>query len=209
MNCYLFVWNPKRWSWDNIEESIEQVNLTGKEVLLNPEKEPILELDVLKKGNLSIQTWTPQASGISIRPELIDELEATWFNFLTTQKIRHNPFIPTTNKTKEVYTEGTPNQIFITKYERNPFARKKCIDHHGYSCAICGFNFEKIYGTAGKKFIHVHHLAQIAKRGKSYDIDPINDLLPVCPNCHSIVHRRNPAYTPGEIKALLAKKIRP
>jgi len=54
----------------------------GMDVLLNPDKQPILALDILKTGNLAAQTWTPQASGISIRPELVDELEGVWLDFL-------------------------------------------------------------------------------------------------------------------------------
>ena len=52
------------------------------DILLNPDKEPILTLDILKTGNLAAQTWTPQASGISIKPELVDELEGVWLDFL-------------------------------------------------------------------------------------------------------------------------------
>jgi hypothetical protein len=52
------------------------------DVLLNPDQEPILTMDILKTGNLAAQTWTPQASGISIRPELVDELEGVWQDFL-------------------------------------------------------------------------------------------------------------------------------
>jgi hypothetical protein len=52
------------------------------DVLLNPDKQHILTLDILKTGNLAAQTWTPQASGISIRPELVDELEGVWQDFL-------------------------------------------------------------------------------------------------------------------------------
>jgi len=52
------------------------------DVLLNPDKEPILALDILKTGDLSAQNWTPQASGISIRPQLADELESVWLGFL-------------------------------------------------------------------------------------------------------------------------------
>ena len=52
------------------------------DVLLNPEKESILSMDILKTGNLSAQTWAPQASGISIRPQLVEELEGLWLNFL-------------------------------------------------------------------------------------------------------------------------------
>jgi len=52
------------------------------DVLLNPDKQSILGLDILKTGNLANQTWTPQASGISIRHELVDELEGVWQDFL-------------------------------------------------------------------------------------------------------------------------------
>jgi hypothetical protein len=55
------------------------------DVLLNPNKENILTLDILKTGNLAAQNWTPQASGISIRPELADELEGVWLDFLGTR----------------------------------------------------------------------------------------------------------------------------
>lgn len=53
------------------------------DALLNPDKEPILSLDILKTGDLAAQTWTPQASGISIRPQLVEELEGLWLAFLS------------------------------------------------------------------------------------------------------------------------------
>jgi hypothetical protein len=56
------------------------------DVLLNPEKEPILNFDILKTGNLAEQTWAPQASGISIRPHLVDELEGVWLDFLANKE---------------------------------------------------------------------------------------------------------------------------
>jgi hypothetical protein len=53
------------------------------DVLLNPDKERILTFDILKTGNFAEQTWAPQASGISIRPHLVDELEGVWLDFLS------------------------------------------------------------------------------------------------------------------------------
>ncbi|MEO7211284.1 MAG: hypothetical protein ABIX36_00675 [Mucilaginibacter sp.] len=53
------------------------------DTLLNPDKEPILTMDILKTGNLAMQTWSPQASGISIHPELVDEVEGVWMDFLS------------------------------------------------------------------------------------------------------------------------------
>jgi 5-methylcytosine-specific restriction protein A len=176
------------------------------DILLNAEKEPILTLDILKQGKLSSQNWLPQASGISIRPELVDELEAVWFDFITTQKIRHNPFTTADIEDQTIYIEGTPNQVTLTKYERNPFARKACIAHYGLSCSVCDFNFEQVYGDIGKTFIHVHHLTQVAKVGKQYSVDPIKDLRPVCPNCHAMIHKRKEAIAIEELKLLLRQR---
>ncbi len=94
----------------------------------------------------------------------------------------------------------------LTKYERNPFARKACIAHHGLSCSVCNFNFEQEYGDIGKSFIHVHHLRQVAKVGKQYSIDPIKDLRPVCPNCHAMIHKRKDAISIEELKSLLRQR---
>jgi hypothetical protein len=52
------------------------------DVLLNPNEERILGFDILKTGDLALQTWAPQASGISIKPQLVDELEGVWQDFL-------------------------------------------------------------------------------------------------------------------------------
>lgn len=99
------------------------------EVLLNPDKDPILELDMLKKGNLDKQLWTPQASGTSIKSELIDELEALWFDFILTEKIRFNPFESNGIYTQTLLKEGNAVQVLLTRYERNPYARKLCIKY--------------------------------------------------------------------------------
>jgi hypothetical protein len=52
------------------------------DVLLNPNEEQILTFDILKTGSLAEQTWAPQASGISIRPQLVNEMEGVWQDFL-------------------------------------------------------------------------------------------------------------------------------
>ncbi|MES2133580.1 MAG: hypothetical protein V4506_14625 [Bacteroidota bacterium] len=59
------------------------------DVLLNPDKETILTLDIIKIGKLEKQQWTPQASGISIKPEITEELEALWQDFLTGEHKSH------------------------------------------------------------------------------------------------------------------------
>lgn len=175
------------------------------EVLLNADKEPILMTDSLETGVLRTQNWHPQASGTSVNPDLADELEEIWFHFLNDSKIRNNPFVPTKSGKQKTYFEGTPNEITLTKYERNPHARKKCIEHYGFSCIVCGFDFESTYGEVGHDYIHVHHLFQVASVGKIYEVDPIKDLRPVCPNCHSIIHRNKNAYSIEEVREFVRK----
>jgi len=102
--------------------------------------------------------------------------------------------------------EGIKKQITVNAYERNFQARKECIQHYGYKCQICEFDFEKVYGEIGKNFIHVHHKVDISIIGENYKVDPIKDLIPVCPNCHAMLHKRKPAYNPEEIKSQILKR---
>jgi predicted HNH restriction endonuclease len=104
-----------------------------------------------------------------------------------------------------ILKEGSVKKIVVNAYERNPKAREKCLIHHGYSCKVCEVNFENIYGDIGKEFIHVHHLKEISEIGTEYEIDPINDLQPVCPNCHAMLHQRKPCYSIDELKSMLKK----
>jgi len=103
-------------------------------------------------------------------------------------------------------TEGAKKQIVVNAHERNPKAREECIKKYGLSCTVCGFNFEEVYGNIGKGFIHVHHLREISTIGQSYEVDPIKDLRPVCPNCHAMLHRRKtPVYSIEEMKEIIGK----
>ena len=101
--------------------------------------------------------------------------------------------------------EGAVFERLINAYERNPLARQKCIEKYGTECYICGFSFGAAYGRVVDGLIHVHHLLQLSKVGENYKIDPIADLRPICPNCHAVIHHRNPAYAIEEVQAFLTK----
>ena len=104
------------------------------------------------------------------------------------------------------YPEGARHIVTINAYERNPKARAACIAHHGHVCAVCGFDFASVYGSIGEGFIHVHHIIGIGKIGKEYKVDPIADLIPVCPNCHAMIHRTDPALTVEWLRKNLQEK---
>lgn len=99
--------------------------------------------------------------------------------------------------------EGAKRTVIVNSYERNPKARNECIEHHGVLCSVCGFDFKEKYGDIGAGFIHVHHLTQLSNIGKGYKVDPIKDLRTVCPNCHSMLHRKNPPYSIEELKSFI------
>ena len=106
------------------------------------------------------------------------------------------------SSTKKIL-EGRLKIVRVNFYERSAKARSTCIEKHGTICAVCEFNFGKIYGDIGKGFIHVHHLRDLASIGKEYEINPIEDLRPVCPNCHAMLHKSNPPYTIKQMKEMI------
>ncbi len=99
--------------------------------------------------------------------------------------------------------EGALVKVMANKYERNQKARRECVAKKGYHCLVCGRDFEATYGEIGKNFIHVHHLTPISSIGKEYELNVDTDLAPVCPNCHYMLHRKDPPYTIEELKELL------
>jgi 5-methylcytosine-specific restriction protein A len=99
--------------------------------------------------------------------------------------------------------EGMKRTIVVNAYERNPKARVLCLRHWKAICSVCDFDFEKRYGELGKGFIHVHHLTPVSLIRETYEVNPINDLRPVCPNCHAMIHRSEPALTIEQLTRII------
>ncbi|WP_155864555.1 HNH endonuclease [Deinococcus ficus] len=113
--------------------------------------------------------------------------------------------LPEEVSNQNVYPEGAVRQVLVNAYERSSTARRRCLEHHGTACHICHFDFGVVYGDAAAGIIHVHHLKPLSEIGRGYHVDPVHDLIPVCPNCHAVIHKRNPAYSVDEVRAMLAK----
>lgn len=101
---------------------------------------------------------------------------------------------PETDMPEDAY-EGAKKQVLVNKYERSEEARKKCIEYHGCKCAVCGMDFGEVYGEIGEGFIHVHHRVPLSEIDKEYKVNYKKDLIPVCPNCHAMLHRTNDGKT--------------
>ena len=105
--------------------------------------------------------------------------------------------------------EGLKKQVLVNKYERNSMARKKCLEFHKPICAVCDMNFGEKYGEIGHDFIHIHHLIPINRNeGMRYKINFEKDLIPVCPNCHAMLHRKINGKEPtvDELRDLINKQ---
>ncbi len=102
-----------------------------------------------------------------------------------------------------LYPEGAVQQVSVNAYERNPEARLECIKAHGTACCICGFSFASVYGPEAEGYIHVHHLRPLSEVGGEYEVDPVEDLRPLCPNCHAVVHLGGRCRTIEEVRQML------
>lgn len=182
--------------------------------VLYPRKNPTPEFDNLcmfldkellkthKRQNLNNVKDAGKRYWGELNEKTIKKLEAIALKY--NNSLNKAPLVPATIIPEEVvnpekYQEGLTKTISVNVYERNPKARKKCIEHYGDSCTICDFNFGVVFGELGEGFIHVHHLKPLSEIKESYNLDPITDLRPVCPNCHSMLHRQTPALSIEEL----------
>lgn len=99
--------------------------------------------------------------------------------------------------------EGAKIRVEVNRYERSPANRAACIAHFGTRCQACGFEFSKKYGELGSEYIEVHHKIPVSAMGGSYRIDPINDLVPVCANCHAMLHQYQVPLSVTELKKII------
>lgn len=88
----------------------------------------------------------------------------------------------------EALIEGSIIELTLSTYERDPAARKACLNYYGMRCQACKSDFGETYGDLGRGFIHVHHITPLSKIREAHVVDPIQDLIPVCPNCHAMLH---------------------
>jgi 5-methylcytosine-specific restriction protein A len=190
------------WHWEEAKAAAGQTVMfieVQLDTLLNPEREAILPRLLLQHPPFSTMHWDTQMSGVRIPDDIAAALENEWGSFAHSSHFT----LPEEVEAVDTLYEGAVRHIVVNAYERNPEARQRCIAHYGTSCVICGFSFAVVYGAVGHGVIHVHHLRPLSEISEQYEVDSVRDLRPVCPNCHTIIHRRQPPYTIEEVKAML------
>ena len=100
--------------------------------------------------------------------------------------------------------EGAKIRVEANRYERDRRNRAAALAIHGYSCKACKLDMSERYGAAAAGLIEVHHVTPVSQLGEGYIIDPRTDLVPLCPNCHSVAHRQTPPYSVDNLREMLA-----
>ncbi len=183
------------------------------DVLLNYKTQDILNLSVLEE-ECPGQQWSPYASGIHIKDEVLPKLHELWAGVtmeypdnpeesVYEEEIKHADKGTADSVTSETDTgedageegtttsgivEGTKKTVYTTTYERNPKIRRAFLKgKKKLQCEVCGFDFEKSYGKLGAGFIEVHHKKPVSEGVHMTDLN--NDLVMLCSNCHRMIHR--------------------
>ena len=150
--------------------------------------------EVLKWYRLFVKSLHNEATPLQVPGEKKQEDEEPFYG------VADNPEPPVAHNDADYApdTEGLEHQYNLTKKERNPELRRKCIEHYEHlwgghiHCICCGFDFEKAYGDIGEGYIEIHHINPHHTFEGEHMVDPINDLIPLCSNCHSMIHKGVP-----------------
>lgn len=76
---------------------------------------------------------------------------------------------------------------------RNRQLRQACMDYyrslHGghLVCECCGFDFSRAYAISDE-YIEIHHLHPFAQTDGPHPVNALTDLVPLCANCHRMIH---------------------
>lgn len=98
--------------------------------------------------------------------------------------------------------EGAKIRVEVNRYERDRRNRAAALAIHGYRCKACDLDMGERYGADAAGLIEVHHVTPVSEVGPAYIIDPNTDLVPLCPNCHAVAHRRSPPFSIDELRCM-------
>lgn len=178
--------------WDESGRQTTYADIIFEVLLPVPER---LDINALKARVPAVAWDRLQGSGVALTAPNDTLLEQLW-----QEHVADTPYLSPEELAAHTYPEGAVTRVLVNCYERDRAARAACIAHHGTTCIVCRFNFEQVYGRMGRNFIHVHHLREISTLGPGYRVNPKTDLVPLCANCHAMVHQTRPALPPGQLR---------
>ena len=180
-------------------------NSRDYDVIINDRRYPPKAIVGLAASALTGLNFTPADFSGGIKSKCVRLLTDQGFQIVNKSEPLEPDLFPDEIQQEATYIEGAAVQVTVNRYERDRKARQAALDWHGYQCKICGIDMTKVYGEIAKGFIHVHHLISLSEIKENYQVDPKADLIPVCPNCHAMLHRQDPPILPEVLKKMLRK----
>jgi 5-methylcytosine-specific restriction protein A len=95
---------------------------------------------------------------------------------------------------KRTYSEGAVLQVTLSKAERDGYLRKAALKKYGLVCHVCDWK------PKTPNQIQIHHLDPIAEGERKTSLD---DVRPLCGNCHLLAHSVRPPLTLEQMKDIL------
>jgi 5-methylcytosine-specific restriction enzyme A len=221
MPTYLLTWNPKKWHWETLEDDLDTFRTEGVWVTswscgnrkaIFPEDRVFLIKQGPRKprgifasgyvthGPKTARHFTDrskQARYIDIEFNVLLDPQA---DVLARERLDRPPFSSVNWGTQSGGIAISPD--VADRLERIASARAACINAKGVRCLCCRVDFSERYGDLGQGFIYVHHQDTLAASGRR-KTNPVEDLFPVCPNCHAMLHRSNPQMEIDELRRLI------
>ena len=189
----------------NVDSFIKTHTTIGTKLLLTKDVDAVRDLQSLMLSHRSF-AMGPTISANDFKVIVLDR----YIEFLNKKEV--SAFTTTTtikqdsDEEEQKRLEGRLTEAKVLRRQRNRAARQKCLEDSGYTCYVCGFNFENAYGEIGKGFLEVHHTKPLATYDDEHVI-PQSELCALCSNCHSMVHRRREVMDVVELKRIFNKNV--
>jgi len=165
---------------------------------LNPDQFEIIQF---RKGDdgkdLSVNGKT-KATRVLIRNKKFGNRAKKQNNKEQNKQIRGKP------SNTDLLHEGFKRSTTFAKHERSKKNREAAIQKHGVVCFGCQKAMAEIYGKIADGYIHIHHVQPISEYSSARKPN-INELVPLCPNCHAVVHLEKPPITIEQLQKLISK----
>ena len=173
-------------------------NIGFVDILSNPDK------DIKEKYIQAFLTWADKVKGYPIVEKFHNDQSSTKrFELLVHKSLLEatKSAVPTSEKDPiQNFDEGFKKHIVKEVSSRDPRLTAAAKKLYGTKCSVCDFDFGKYYGDHGDGFIEIHHLHPIARGSRKSTVE---DVRPVCSNCHRMLHRGNNIMTVEELKSII------
>lgn len=175
-----------------------------QEKILNKYETQIRSLSIYNKEPEIVLTLSEE---INSDNENIEELEEKTQDRIITSfayDITSDKFKKQNNRLPVSYK--TPKGV---KYKTNPRISKTALQIAGYQCLVDANNHHTFISKLGQQYMEAHHLIPMhAQKNFNINLDRIENIVSICPNCHSAIHLGSDSVRLEYLKKLYDIKIK-